>query len=428
MDLRWTYEAGANVKAHISVVVIKNLQPGEKPYEVVDDQIRGFLVRVQPSGNISYYYAYRAPDGTRKRYRIGSHPSIAAPAARKAAEQFAAQVVQGGDPQSRKKQARKEQERARNELLESFIENKYKPWAIANHKQYGETLRLLKRNFSSLYDKRMSAITAWELQKWRAERAKAGAKTATINRAVTTLKALLNKAVEWGVIDSNPLQPVKPMKIDNKGSIRYLKQEEEARLRETLDNRELALRMGRESGNAWRDARAYPLMPTISGHFADYLKPLVLLALNTGLRRGELFTLLWRAIDMQKKILTVVGENAKSGHTRHVPLNSEAMELLKNWKRQSKGEYVFSSPVTNLPFNNINNAWETLRTKAKLSDFRFHDLRHSFASKLVMSGVDLYTVKELMGHSTIQMTERYAHLAPEHKASAVEKLVMPVSG
>ena len=64
-----------------------------------------------------------------------------------------------------------------------------------------------------------------------------------------------------------------------------------------------------------------------------------------------------------------------------------------------------------------------MRNRAKLNDFRFHDLRHSFASKLVLAQVDLYTVKELMGHSTIQMTERYAHLAPEHKASAVEKIV-----
>tara|TARA_B110000211_G_scaffold99095_1_gene115415 strand:+ start:115 stop:372 length:258 start_codon:yes stop_codon:yes gene_type:complete len=74
-------------------------------------------------------------------------------------------------------------------------------------------------------------------------------------------------------------------------------------------------------------------------------------------------------------------------------------------------------------FGAIQQSWEGLRNRAKLNDFRFHDLRHSFASKLVMAQVDLYIVKELMGHSTIQMTERYAHLAPEHKASAVEKIV-----
>ncbi len=78
---------------------------------------------------------------------------------------------------------------------------------------------------------------------------------------------------------------------------------------------------------------------------------------------------------------------------------------------------------TGARFDNIKRSWGQLRDRAGISDFRFHDLRHTFASKLVMAGVDLYVIKELMGHSTIQMTERYAHLAPQYKANAVEKLV-----
>lgn len=411
------------MKCHISIPVIKNLSPQEKPFEMVDDQLRGFLARVQPSGNISYYFVYRAANGVRVRYRIGSHPSITAPAARKAAELFAAQVVQGGDPQQQKKLARAEQERVKHEVLGSFIDNKYRAWVLTHQRRGDETLKLLKRNFEYLYGKQMTAITAWELQRWRAERGKVKYKAATINRAVTTLKALLNKAVEWGVTNINPLQSVKPMKIDNKSRVRYLKPNEEAALREALDAREMYLRLGRESGNSWRQARAYPQMPSINEHFADYLKPMILLTLNTGLRRGELFKLKWTDLDMQKKILTVEGDQAKSGHTRHVLLNTEAVTILESWKRQSETVHVFSSPVTGAPFNNISNAWASLRNRATLVDFRFHDIRHTFASKLIMTEVDLYTVKELLGHSTIQMTERYAHLAPEHKVAAVEKLV-----
>ena len=150
---------------------------------------------------------------------------------------------------------------------------------------------------------------------------------------------------------------------------------------------------------------------------------MVLLSLNTGLRRGEIFSLRWQDVDFVKKSLIVEGETSKSGQSRHVSLNSEAVSILREWKNQCEGGIVFASPVTGLRFQHIKRSWSRLRDRGGITDFRFHDLRHTFASNLVMAGVDLYTVKELMGHSTIQMTERYAHLAPEHKASAVEKLI-----
>lgn len=126
---------------------------------------------------------------------------------------------------------------------------------------------------------------------------------------------------------------------------------------------------------------------------------------------------------MIKKTLTVEGSTSKSGQTRHVQLNTDAVAMLSLWKEQSTGALVFPSPVTGEKLNNIKKSWGLLKERANISDFRFHDLRHTFASKMVMAGVDLYTVKELMGHSSIQMTERYSHLAPEHKASSVERLV-----
>ena len=157
--------------------------------------------------------------------------------------------------------------------------------------------------------------------------------------------------------------------------------------------------------------------------FADYLKPMILVALNTGLRRGEIFNLLWSDVNFEKRELTIEGATSKSGQTRHVQLNSQAYTILHDWQQQSNGDYVFPSPRTGGRFNNIKKSWAGLRERAHIKDFRFHDLRHSFASKLVAAGVDLYTVKELMGHSSIQMTEKYAHLAPEHMADAVEKIV-----
>jgi integrase len=418
------------MKAHITISLIKSLRASEKPYEVVDDEIKGFLARVQPTGTIAYYFSYRSTDGARKRTRLGKHPGVTAIVARKAAEKLNAAVVQGGDPQVEKKKARAKRaveiaarEKAKHETLKGFIELKYADWAVSHQKRGNETLQLLHSNFKPFYNKKLSDITAWDIQSWRSGKEKAGLASSTINRRVTTLKAVLNKAVEWDVISVNPLNKIKPIKIDRNSRVRYLTSKEESSLRLALDQREADIRKGRMSGNAWREVRGYKTRPTLDAAFADYLKPMVLLALNTGLRRGELFNLTWDDVDLSRKQLTVEGTTSKSGQTRHIPLNREAHKFLIDWQAQSGGKLVFSSPVSNARFDNIKRSWEGLRDRAKLTNFVFHDLRHTFASKLVMANESLYVVKELMGHSTIQMTEKYAHLAPEHKASAVERLV-----
>jgi integrase len=162
------------------------------------------------------------------------------------------------------------------------------------------------------------------------------------------------------------------------------------------------------------------------GTYTDYVTPLVLAALNTGLRRGKLLQLRWRDVDLTRKVLTVRGEGAKTGQTRHVPLNTEIVDVLKNWKpiaAEADG-FAFSSGAGTTPLTEARKAWSNVIAKAKVGAFRFHDLRHTFASKLVMAGVDLNTVRELLGHKKISMTLRYAHLAPQHKAAAVEKLVI----
>ena len=157
--------------------------------------------------------------------------------------------------------------------------------------------------------------------------------------------------------------------------------------------------------------------------FADHLHPMILLSMNTGLRRGEIFSLKWENVSLERALLTIEGAYAKSGKTRHIPLNSEAISVLKEWRRQTDSSDLVFHNKDGLRFDNIKNGWATILNAAKIKNFRWHDLRHHFASRLVMSDVDLNTVRELLGHSDMSMTLRYAHLAPEHKANAVEKLV-----
>lgn len=137
------------------------------------------------------------------------------------------------------------------------------------------------------------------------------------------------------------------------------------------------------------------------------------------MRKGEILSLNWNDINLENKVLTVDFQNAKSGNTRHIPLNTQAFNVLSDWQKLSGNiGYVFkdSNQQRILDFRYD---WAALLEDASITDFRFHDLRHHFASKLVMASVDLNTVRELLGHSDLKMTLRYAHLAPEHKAAAV---------
>jgi len=152
---------------------------------------------------------------------------------------------------------------------------------------------------------------------------------------------------------------------------------------------------------------------------------MVVISLNTGVRLGELFQLTWRDVDLEHRNLTIQGTTAKSGKTRHIPLNTEALWALREWKGQGTDRtgFVFPGRVSRRELNNVRRSWLGVLDDAEISRFRWHDLRHTFASRLVMAGVDLNTVRELLGHADYKMTLRYAHLAPEHKAAAVAKLI-----
>ena len=116
-------------------------------------------------------------------------------------------------------------------------------------------------------------------------------------------------------------------------------------------------------------ARKRGVLQTLEGPFVDYLKPMVLLALNTGMRRGELFELRWGDVDFDGQMVTVNGAHTKTGQTRHIPLNSDAREILHLWSAQSGQDLVFVNPRTQQRFNNIKNSWNRLRAMAQLEGF-----------------------------------------------------------
>ena len=406
------------MQALIGNRLITSLKTDAKPYEIRDTKLKGFMVRLQPSGAMSYILEYARG----KRVTLGATSVLTPAQARDMATDILADVVKGGDPQADKKAAKVD-------TLKAYLAHEYGPWVEAHRKDGKATLARLTACFVSEFgDKKLSELNAWIIEKWRSNRLKSGIRPATVNRDLTAIKAALSKAVEWRFIPAHPLADLKPSKVDHAGKVRFLSDDEEASLLQALNEREERKRTERDNGNQWRQARKKTALPSFTGQYADHLMPLVILALNTGMRRGELLTLAWADIDLPRALLTVNGDTAKSGKTRHIPLNTDATAALETWQQttgQAQGLIFLNDEGKQLA--SVKTAFNRLLANAGIENFRFHDLRHTFASKLVMAGVDLNTVRELLGHSDIKMTLRYALLAPEHKALAVARLVKPAS-
>ena len=336
------------MQARLTNRTVKALKPKSRAYDVRDTEIKGFLIRVRPSANMTYLLQYRNDQGMQRHYKIGSVGTITPVQARDIAERKAAEVAGGQDIQADRKRTREEGENTRYHTLARFIEHKYSPWVLEHRKDGEETLKRIKRNFEFLYDKPLSEITSWEIEKWRSERLRAGLRKETVNRDITSLKAVISKAVEWDIIPLHPLAKVKPLKLDTTGKVRYLSDSEEKQLRQALKDRDTKIKAERENVNVWRKERGYPILPTLwNCIYADHLTPIVLLTLSTGLRRGEVFDLNWQDINIQTKTLTVRGATAKSGNTRHIPLNSEALDVLHTWKAQTLGLNIYGSNQQN---------------------------------------------------------------------------------
>lgn len=227
-------------------------------------------------------------------------------------------------------------------------------------------------------------------------------KNATINRHLEALSKMLNIAVANNLIDKNPMWSVKKLREDNH-KVRVLSLDEEKRLFEEIER-------GYEV--IGRDRKKKIIYPYI------HLKPLIVCALQTGMRRGEIFNLKWSNIDFEYEFAELL--ETKSGKSRRVPISSKFMEILN--KLDQNNEYVFTNPTTGKPYNDIKNSFHTVLEKANIEDFRFHDFRHTAATRMLEKGADIRTVQEILGHSSVIVTQRYTHTTPQYKKKAIELL------
>jgi integrase len=423
---------------------IAKLRGRYKPYDTRDAKVPGHLVRTQPTGKKDFYFAYRRHSDWRQQYyRIGP-VEIGLAAARDIALRLAAEVAGRGDPASRRRverqaakaakaEAEKERDKVAVRRFGAYLTGPYARHAEAEQKRGAEAIARIKAVFPQLLPLCLAEITMQSVMDWRADRLQSGIAATTVDREVSMLSTVLTHATRVsGLLAVNPLQGLKPLASASARTnwLRYLNDEEEMRLRDALRTRDTEMRAERARMNDWLAARGRPALADYPEHLADHLEPIVLTLFNTGLRFGELTQMRWSAVDFRTRLLTVQGDTAKTGKTRHVPMSREVLSVLSRWRTQAHAaprDLAFPGRRGG-ELVDIKTAWRALLRRAGIERFRVHDLRHSFASRLVQRGVDLYKVQKLLGHASPTMTQRYAHLAPDHLAGAVAVLDRPQQG
>jgi len=273
-------------------------------------------------------------------------------------------------------------------LADRYVENFGQQKSFQSFKRHA--VRYLREAFG---EKRLKEISYLDLETYRNKRKATPLKSgkprteATVNREMAALKHMLNKAVEWGMLEVSPFR---------KGS-------------------RLTFRENNQRQRYLMEADIEKLLNSCSAH----VRPIVELALHTGMRKGELLNLKWD----QVRDGFIYLKETKSGKSRQIPCDARAAQVLKKLQIRNKWKspHICIGPDGER-LGDVKKGFNAACRRAGIEDFHFHDLRHTFASHLVMKGANLKAVQRLLGHSDSKMTDRYSHLSPDHLRESVNLL------
>lgn len=268
----------------------------------------------------------------------------------------------------------------------SDFAGEYLQYAVTNKKSWKRDKIILKNLAPFFGDILLSRIAPADIENYKKERLKK-VSPATVNRELSLLKHLFTVAEKLRKFDGK--NPVKEVKF--------------------LQQRQYVFKV-------FTKEEIQRLIHAVVAH----LKPFIIIALNTAMRRGELFNLRWSDIDFENHFLFI--KETKSNIMRKIPMNNLVIETLNRIERKS--EFVFTSPKSGTRFKNIHYSFKLACEKAEISDCRLHDLRHTSATHMIQHGADIVTVSQILGHSDIKMTLRYCHPSDESRLRAVDLLSM----
>lgn len=320
-----------------------------------------------------WYIDYYLPNGKRKREAVsieGVDPSrINREQAKKALSIRKAEIAQGKFDIAKTK----------NPWSFSKLADRYLEYAITNKRAWQRDELSLKHLRNFFKGKTLQQITPWLIEKYKSERQREVNKS-TVNRELDTLRHMLNMAVKWKMIEESPYKGIRHFKVNN-SNLRILNEEEFRKLYESASSE---------------------------------LGAILLTAYATGMRLGEILNLKWEDVNLKDNYILI--RDSKNYESRTITIHASLKETLFRLITKNKSEFVFEGRKT------IKRAWQKALRLSGISHCRFHDLRHTFASNLVMNGVDIVTVAELMGHKDLSMTRRYSHPSPQHKQNAINSL------
>ena len=353
-----------------------------------DTTCKGLVLEVTNSGKKSYYFRYVDARGKTRQPKICDTNDITLTKVHEVISGYRNQLALGIDPFAAKEEFKQVP------TIADFVANSYMPYIQVNKRSWQTDESLLRNHiipaFGALY---MDEFTPQHLMKFIAEHRKTHA-NGSVNRVVIILRYIFNLALRWKVagLKSNPTANV--------------------RLLEEHNHKERFLTANETQA----------LMTAIRSSENDMLQYIVPMLIMTGARKREVLDLRWSDLDLEQRQWRLSEANNKSKKVRHIPLSDGVMDLLAKVPHRDACPFVFPNPKTLQPFVSIFCSWNTARKLAGLGDVRIHDLRHSFASFLVNAGCTIYEVKELLGHSQIKTTQRYAHLSQNTLINATNKV------
>jgi integrase len=358
--------------------------PGKAKTDYYDESTTGFLLEVRSSGRKTYHLRYSDQGGRLKQFKIARYEDVKFADAKKKAEKLRSEVVLGGDPSAKKAEAK---------AVPLYIElaDMHLADAETHQRSYTTTAMYFRRHILPRWGKvRLTDIDSRAVAQWLAEKRAEGLAPATVEKIRVLFGRSFVLGSGWDVpgCDKNPTRGIARKPLNNARE-RFLSAEEAARLR-----------------------------VAVAASQNPQLKHIVGLLLLTGARVRELLDARWEHVDVERKAWLI--PTSKTGKSRHVPLSAAALAIVAALPRYKGCPWLVPNPETLKPFVSIKHGWQRAIRVAKLPELRIHDLRHSAASFMVNSGVDLFAVGKVLGHASYQSTQRYAHLANDTLLAAVE--------
>lgn len=365
-------------------VTLAYCEPGRAKTDYYDETVTGFVLECRSTGGKTYYLRYADAAGRQRQFKIGKVDDLTFAAAKKRAQQLRSEVVMGGDPGAAKADAKAiplYRELAAMHLADAKL----------HLKSYTTLEACIRNHILPKWGKvRITEITPRGVSLWLGEKRAAGCAPASCEKFRVILGRSFVLGARWEVpgCDKNPTRGVARKPLNNARE-RFLSAEEAGRLRDAV---------------------------AVSNN--TQLQHIVGLLLLTGARLRELLDAKWENVDVARRSWLI--PTSKTGKPRHVPLSSAALAVIADLPRFDDIPWLVPNPATGLPFVSIKHSWQRAIKVAKLPGLRIHDLRHSAASFMVNSGVDLFAVGKVLGHASYQSAQRYSHLANDTLLAAVE--------